>query len=65
MSDWPGDTAPLPHAAPEDRLGARLVGMVAREPARADVAPLRRCRACGNRGSNRAAAIELLGTWTA
>jgi hypothetical protein len=26
--DWPGDTAPLPHAVAEDRLGARLAGMV-------------------------------------
>lgn len=29
MSDWPGDVAPLPHAATEDRLRARLAGMVA------------------------------------
>ena len=62
MSDWPGDTAPLPHAAPEDRLGVRLAGMVG-EPVR--VVTPRCCRACGKRGSNRDAAIELLGRWTA
>lgn len=29
--DWPGDTAPLPHAVAEDRLGVRLAGMVGAE----------------------------------
>lgn len=63
MSAWPGDTAPLPHQAPEDRLAARLAGMVADQPVR--VVTPRCCRACGKRGSNRDAAIAVLGRWTA
>jgi hypothetical protein len=30
--DWPGDTAPLPHAVAEDRLAVRLAGMVGKRP---------------------------------
>jgi hypothetical protein len=29
--DWPGDTTPLPHQPPVDRVGDRLAGMVRAE----------------------------------